>query len=213
MADSAIRSRRPHSLFLPLQIQSAEGENGSSGARQRRRRVLRLAAYGGDWRWRCWPYMGDCEHLQLGHGDRKGNTTASERPVRRCASSGYGSHHCAAIGGGRVYTWGSGSRSIRSWERRSEAVPRLVVAAHIEAVRVVAVGIPVCLVRMASSIRGNGKTASLVMSQGRSPTPACTRWAMHELGIACDDRTLASMMAGMYTWGAGGHGELGHGNL
>ena len=216
-------------FFLPLQIQSGGGRGmGSGGAKAsggwqqvscgwRHTAAIGDGGIGHTW--------GDCEHLQLGHGDRKGQT----RPRVVEALSGEtlrqlecGSHHCAAIGGGgRVYTWGSGSfGQLGHGERRSEAVPRLVGSlAHIEAVRV-ACGGHTCVLGAHGELYsfGNGKHGQLGHGEPRAePNPRRVHALGHAriLGIACGDfHTLALDDGGnVYTWGAGGHGELGHGNL
>ena len=76
-----------------------------------------------------------------------------------------------------------------------------------------AVGIPVCLVRMVSSIPlAMVSTASLVMASHVWANPRRVHALGHARILGSHAATFAlllSMMAGMNTWGAGGHGELG----
>lgn len=220
-------------FFLPLQLHPA-GANGRSSAASRPG-----AGAAGGWQavacgWRHTAALGeggvahtwgDGEHLQLGHGDRRGQVrpklidTFRNEAVRQLEC---GSHHCAAIAGsGKLYTWGSGSfGQLGHGERRSEAIPRLVGSlGGIEAVRV-ACGSHTCVLGAHGELYtfGNGKHGQLGHGEQRGEaTPRRVHALRHVrvLGIACGDfHTLAlGDDGGVYTWGAGAYGELGHGDV
>ena len=168
---------------------------------------------------------GDGEHWQLGHGERRGCLrprvveTLMGESLRQLEC---GSHHCAVITSlGHVYTWGSGTfGQLGHGERRSEGVPRLVASLHhIECVRVVCGG-HTCVLSARGELFtfGNGKHGQL--GHGDDRTDATPRRVggplrrVRVLGVACGDfHTLCLADDGdVYTWGAGGHGELGHGD-
>ena len=168
---------------------------------------------------------GDGEHLQLGHGDRLGQPrprlldafTSDALRQLEC-----GSHHTAAISSvGQLYTWGAGSfGQLGHGERRAEAVPRLVVGLAALEVTRVACGGHTCVLTAHGEMFtfGNGKHGQLGHGHCRVEASPRSVQALRDtrvLGIACGDfHSLALTADGcVYTWGAGGFGELGHGNL
>ena len=218
-------------FFLPLQLQaSGSAPNGGRGG----------GGWGaGGWQqvscgWRHSAALGeggvaftwgDGEHYALGHGERRCEllprlvSAIGDEALRQLEC---GAHHTVAVGnGGRVYTWGAGTfGQLGHGERRPEAVPRLVSSlVHIEAVRV-ACGSHTCILGAHGELYtfGHGKHGQLGHSEARAESMPRRVHALRNVrvvGIACGDLHSLALAddGGVYTWGSGSHGELGHGGV
>ena len=145
---------------------------------------------------------GDAEHMQLGHGDRRGSP--QPRIVEALAGEVVrqlecGTHHCAAVTrGGHVYTWGSG-RSAENWMGPEPS--QLAAATR-------------CVYSMCVCFCGSfGQLGHGERRNQAIPRLVASLTSIDVVRVACGGHTcVLGAFGDLYTFGNGKHGQLGHGD-